>query len=37
MKGAKKKPQAKPIREKRPSSKPAKRQPIIPVPAVLER
>jgi hypothetical protein len=37
MKGGKKKPKAKPIRENRPTSKPAKRQPMVPVPAALER
>src|SRR5207249_1236559 len=37
MKGGKKKPQAKPIRAKRPNSKPAKRQPLVPIPAALKR
>jgi hypothetical protein len=37
MKGGKKKPKAKPIREKRPTSKAAKRQPMAFVPAALER
>jgi hypothetical protein len=37
MKGGKKKPKAKPIREKRPNSKPAKRQPMVRIPAALER
>jgi hypothetical protein len=33
----KKKPKAKPIREKRTGSKPAKRQPMVLLPAALER
>jgi hypothetical protein len=37
MKGGKKKPKAKPIQEKRPTLKPAKRQPMVPLPAALER
>jgi hypothetical protein len=37
MKGSKKTPKAKPIREKRPDSKPAKRQPMVLIPAALER
>jgi S-(hydroxymethyl)glutathione dehydrogenase / alcohol dehydrogenase len=37
MKSSKKKPKAKRIREKRPISKPAKRQPMVAVPAALER
>jgi hypothetical protein len=37
MTGGKKKSKAKPIRERRPSSKPAKRQPVVLVPAALER
>jgi hypothetical protein len=36
-KSGKKKPKANPIREKRPTLKPAKRQPMVPVPAALER
>jgi len=36
-KSGKKKPKAKQIREKRPTLKPAKRQPLVPVPAALER
>jgi hypothetical protein len=36
-KGGKKKPKAKPIREKRPTLKPAKREPEISLPAALER
>jgi hypothetical protein len=37
MKVGKKKPKAKPIREKGPTLKRAKRQPMIPLPAALER
>jgi hypothetical protein len=37
MKSGKKKSNAKPIREKRPTSKPAKREPMVPIPAALER
>jgi len=37
MKSGKKKPKAKPIPEKRPTSKPAKRQVTVPIPAALER
>jgi hypothetical protein len=37
MKGDKKKPKAKPIREKRAALKPVKRQPTVPLPAALER
>jgi hypothetical protein len=37
MKSGKNKPKAKPIREKRPTSKPAKRTPMVAVPAALER
>jgi hypothetical protein len=37
MKTGKKMPKAKPIREKRPITKPAKRQAAILVPAALER
>jgi hypothetical protein len=37
MKSGKKKPRAKPISEKRPITKPGKRQAAIPVPAALER
>jgi hypothetical protein len=37
MKSGKKKPKVKPIREKRPTSKPAKREPMVPIPTALER
>jgi hypothetical protein len=37
MKSSKKKPRAKPIRGKRTDSKRAKRQPMVAVPAALER
>jgi len=37
MKGRKKKSKAKTIREKRPTSKQAKRRPMVLVPAALER
>jgi hypothetical protein len=37
MKRGKKKSKAKPIREKRPTLKAAKRQPMVPLPAALER
>jgi hypothetical protein len=37
MKSGKKKPKAKPIREKRPITKTGKGQGTIPVPAALER
>jgi hypothetical protein len=37
-KSGKKKPKAKPVREKRPTLKPAKRlPPMVPLPAALER
>jgi hypothetical protein len=37
MKGGKKKPKTKPIREKQPTLTLAKRQPMVPLPAALER
>jgi len=36
-KSGKKKPRAKQLMEKRATSKPAKRQPMVPLPAALER
>jgi hypothetical protein len=35
--GGKKKPKAKVIREKRPTARPAKRPPMVPLPAAWER